>query len=93
MGHQTIVEPVMAGDGDILITDQHLVEPVRFVLAPSQYNENGELDTTNTDAMASFRFFGAMNADSDVDWFDNNVRIKIVYTYRAVKDEGEKTEQ
>ncbi|HOO29264.1 MAG TPA: hypothetical protein PLU43_12430, partial [Lachnospiraceae bacterium] len=84
-GSQTFMEGSSASGDDILITDEHLAEPVTLILEPSVYDEDGELISTPTSAMASFRFFGSMSTSSDVKWFSDNVSLKVVYKYKAVK--------
>lgn len=84
-GQQTLAEDISAGENDILITDEHLIEPIKFVLAPSIYEE-GELVQTDAESMATFRFFGSMSSAPKVDWFSDNMKLKIVYTYRVVED-------
>jgi len=85
-GNQVISEEVRAGEGDVLITDQHLIEPVKFILEPSVYNGEGEFISVGDESRASFRFFGSMNSTPKTAWFNENVELKIVYTYKVVEN-------
>lgn len=89
-GNQVISEEVRAGAGDVLITDQHLSEPVKFILEPSVYNEEGEFVSVGSESRASFRFFGSMNSTPEIAWFNGNVELKIVYTYKVVENMEER---
>jgi hypothetical protein len=89
-GNQVISEEVRAGEGDVLITDQHLNEPVKFILEPSVYNEEGEFVSVGSESRASFRFFGSMNSTPETAWFNENVELKIVYTYKVVENMEER---
>ena len=84
-GSQNLSGSVMASDNDILITDAHLQKPITLILAPSIYNELGEVESTPVESRASFRFFGNMSTNPDVEWFDDNVILKITYKYKEVE--------
>jgi len=67
-----------------------LNEPVKFILEPSVYNEEGEFVSVGSESRASFRFFGSMNSTPETAWFNENVELKIVYTYKVVENMEER---
>ena len=71
-GKQELKENPKAGEDDIVITDQHLEEPVVIRL------EAGE--------MAMFRFFGSMTAEPAQTWIDKNVTVHVLYSMHPIDE-------
>lgn len=81
-GQQILSGNSIAGAEDIVITDQHLQEPITIKLGAAEYTEDGQFVRLSPDSIASFRFFGSISENPDQEWVDKNITVHVVYTMK-----------
>ena len=84
-GEQQLDGEPLAGEEDILITSEHLAEPVRIILGAANCGADGNYISDSDDSAVQYRFFGSMNPEPEVSWNNKNVSVYIEYRYKSIE--------